>query len=74
MTTALVFPGQGSQAIGMGQALAANFAEAREVFEAVDDALSFKLTALMAEGPEADLTATQNAQPAIMACRSRHFG
>lgn len=67
MTTALVFPGQGSQAIGMGQTLAANFAEAREVFEAVDDALDFKLTKLMAEGPEADLTATQNAQPAIMA-------
>ena len=67
MTTALVFPGQGSQAIGMGQSLAANFVEAREVFEAVDDALDFKLTKLMAEGPETDLTATQNAQPAIMA-------
>jgi [acyl-carrier-protein] S-malonyltransferase len=67
MTTALVFPGQGSQAIGMGQTLAANFTEAREVFEQVDDALDFKLTKLMAEGPEADLTATQNAQPAIMA-------
>jgi [acyl-carrier-protein] S-malonyltransferase len=67
MTTALVFPGQGSQAIGMGQTLAAAFPEAREVFEAVDDALSFKLSALMKDGPEADLTATQNAQPAIMA-------
>ncbi|MDX2094398.1 MAG: ACP S-malonyltransferase [Alphaproteobacteria bacterium] len=67
MTTALVFPGQGSQAIGMGQALAASFAEAREVFEAVDDALSMKLSQLMKDGPEADLTATRNAQPAIMA-------
>lgn len=73
MTTALVFPGQGSQAIGMGQALAASFAEAREVFEAVDDALSFKLTKLMAEGPETDLTATQNAQPAIMAASLAAF-
>jgi [acyl-carrier-protein] S-malonyltransferase len=67
MTTALVFPGQGSHAIGMGQSLAAAFPEAREVFEQVDDALSFKLSALMKDGPEADLTATQNAQPAIMA-------
>jgi len=67
MTTALVFPGQGSQAIGMGQTLAAAFPEAREVFAAVDDALSFKLSTLMKDGPEADLTATQNAQPAIMA-------
>lgn len=67
MTTALVFPGQGSQTIGMGQALAASFPAAREVFEQVDDALSFKLSALMKDGPEADLTATQNAQPAIMA-------
>lgn len=73
MTTALVFPGQGSQAIGMGQALAANFAEAREVFEAVDDALNFKLTTLMTQGPEAELTATQNAQPAIMAASLAAF-
>ncbi len=73
MTTALVFPGQGSQAIGMGQALAENFAEARAVFEEVDDALSFKLSALMKEGPEADLTATQNAQPAIMAASLAAF-
>ncbi len=67
MTTALVFPGQGSQAIGMGQTLASAFPEAREVFEAVDDALSFNLSGLMKDGPDADLTATQNAQPAIMA-------
>lgn len=73
MTTALVFPGQGSQAIGMGQALAASFAEAREVFEAVDDALSMKLSQLMKDGPEADLTATQNAQPAIMAASLAAF-
>ncbi len=73
MTTALVFPGQGSQAIGMGQSLAANFAEAREVFQEVDDALSFKLSALMKDGPEAELTSTQNAQPAIMAASLAAF-
>jgi [acyl-carrier-protein] S-malonyltransferase len=67
MTTALVFPGQGSQAIGMAQSLAENFVEARDVLAEVDDALSFKLSALMKEGPDSDLTATQNAQPAIMA-------
>lgn len=73
MTTALVFPGQGSQAIGMAQALAAAFPEAREVLAQVDDALSFKLSALMKDGPEADLTATQNAQPAIMAASLAAF-
>ena len=73
MTTALVFPGQGSQAIGMAQALAASFTEAREVLHEVDDALSFKLSALMKDGPEADLTATQNAQPAIMAASLAAF-
>ena len=67
MTTALVFPGQGSQAIGMAQALAEAFPAARDVLNEVDDALSMKLSALMKDGPEADLTATQNAQPAIMA-------
>ena len=67
MTTAFVFPGQGSQAVGMGQALAAAFPIAREVLGEVDDALSFKLSALMEQGPEAELTQTQNAQPAIMA-------
>lgn len=65
--TALIFPGQGSQAIGMAQELAASFTEAREVLAQVDDALSFKLSALMKAGPEVELTATQNAQPAIMA-------
>lgn len=67
MTTALVFPGQGSQAIGMTQALVDAFPIARETLNEVDDALSFKLSALMKDGPEAELTATQNAQPAIMA-------
>lgn len=73
MTTALVFPGQGSQAIGMAQSLAEAFSEARDVLAEVDDALSFKLSALMKDGPEADLTATQNAQPAIMAASMAAF-
>jgi [acyl-carrier-protein] S-malonyltransferase len=67
MTRAFLFPGQGSQAVGMGKALADAFASAREAFQEVDDALSQKLSALMWEGPEADLTLTENAQPAIMA-------
>ncbi len=73
MTTALVFPGQGSQTIGMGQSLADNFAVAREVFEQVDEALGQKLSAIIKEGPEAELTATQNAQPAIMAVSMAAF-
>lgn len=67
MTRAFIFPGQGSQAVGMGKPLAEAFSAAREVFEEVDDALSQKLTKLMWEGPESDLTLTENAQPAIMA-------
>lgn len=67
MTTALVFPGQGSQAVGMGQALLASFSVAREVFQEVDDALGLKLSGIIKGGPEAELTATENAQPAIMA-------
>jgi [acyl-carrier-protein] S-malonyltransferase len=67
MTRAFIFPGQGSQAVGMGKALADAFAPARSVFEEVDDALSQSLSRLMWEGPEADLTLTENAQPAIMA-------
>lgn len=66
-TRAFVFPGQGSQAVGMGKELAAAFADAREVFQEVDDALNQKLSTLMFEGPEGDLTLTENAQPAIMA-------
>ena len=67
MNRAFVFPGQGSQAVGMGQTLAAAFAEARAVFEEVDDALGQKLTKLMFEGPADDLKLTENAQPALMA-------
>ncbi|MGE0660467.1 MAG: ACP S-malonyltransferase [Reyranellaceae bacterium] len=67
MKRAFVFPGQGSQAIGMGQELAAAFPVARQVFEEVDEALKQKLSRLMQEGPEADLTLTENAQPALMA-------
>lgn len=64
---AFVFPGQGSQKLGMGAELAAASAAAREVFEEVDDALGQKLFALMTQGPEDELTLTANAQPAIMA-------
>jgi [acyl-carrier-protein] S-malonyltransferase len=64
---AFIFPGQGSQSVGMGRALAQASAAAREVFEEVDDALGQKLSQLMAEGPEDQLTLTANAQPAIMA-------
>jgi [acyl-carrier-protein] S-malonyltransferase len=67
MSMALVFPGQGSQGVGMGKALAADFAAARAVFDKVDAALGQKLSALMFEGPESELTLTANAQPALMA-------
>ena len=67
MSLAFIFPGQGSQAIGMGAELAQAFPSAREVFQEVDDALSQKLFKLMSEGPESDLTLTENAQPALMA-------
>jgi [acyl-carrier-protein] S-malonyltransferase len=67
MTRAFIFPGQGSQSVGMGKPLADAFAAAREVFEEVDDAISIKLSRLMWEGPEEGLTLTENAQPAIMA-------
>jgi len=67
MKTALMFPGQGSQTVGMGKALAAEFPLAREVFDRVDAALSQNLSKLMFEGPEAELTLTANAQPALMA-------
>jgi len=67
MTTAFVFPGQGSQAVGMGKALAEALPVARAVFDEVDEALGEKLSALIFEGPEAALTRTRNAQPALMA-------
>jgi len=67
MTRAFIFPGQGSQAVGMGHELAKAFTSARLVFEEVDDALDQRLSRLMFEGPEADLTLTENAQPALMA-------
>ncbi len=67
MARAFVFPGQGSQAVGMGQALAEAFPAAREVFEEVDEALKQRLFQLMREGPESELTLTENAQPALMA-------
>src|SRR3984957_11756863 len=64
---AFIFPGQGSQAVGMGRDLAAAFAAAREVFEEVDETLRQKLSKLMFEGPGEDLILTENTQPALMA-------
>lgn len=65
--TAFIFPGQGSQKVGMGVELAEASAHAREVFQEVDEALKQNLSALMKDGPESELTMTANAQPAIMA-------
>ncbi len=67
MSLAFLFPGQGSQAIGMGEALAEAFTAAREVFQEIDGALDQHLFRLMCEGPEDQLTLTENAQPALMA-------
>jgi [acyl-carrier-protein] S-malonyltransferase len=67
MSVAFIFPGQGSQAVGMGAELAKAYGHARAVFAEVDDALGQKLSKLMWEGPEAMLTLTENAQPALMA-------
>jgi [acyl-carrier-protein] S-malonyltransferase len=67
MAVAFVFPGQGSQAVGMGKALAASFPPARQVFDEVDEALGSKLSAIVFEGPAETLTLTENAQPALMA-------
>jgi [acyl-carrier-protein] S-malonyltransferase len=67
MSLAFVFPGQGSQAVGMGQALAEAFPIARHTFQEVDDALNQKLSRLMFEGPDDELRLTANAQPALMA-------
>jgi len=67
MSVAFIFPGQGSQAPGMGRALAAAYAVAREVFEEADEALGFKLSRLCFEGPAEELQLTENTQPAILA-------
>ena len=67
MTRAFVFPGQGSQVVGMGRELSEAFPVARQVFQEVDEALKQKLSTLMFEGPEDELTLTENAQPALMA-------
>jgi [acyl-carrier-protein] S-malonyltransferase len=67
MTRAFVFPGQGSQAVGMGRDLATAFSVARLVFEEIDDALNHKLSKVMFEGPDTELMLTANAQPALMA-------
>lgn len=67
MTCAFIFPGQGSQSVGMGKVLADAFPSARAVFQEVDDALNQRLSRLMWDGPESDLQLTENAQPAIMA-------
>lgn len=66
MPKGLIFPGQGSQSVGMGKDLYDSFSEAKEVFQEVDDALNFKLSDIVFNGKEEDLTATQNAQPALM--------
>ena len=68
MALAFIFPGQGSQKVGMGKDLADNFASARAVFEEVDDALSDNLSNIMWDGPMDELTLTANTQPALMAC------
>lgn len=67
MTLALLFPGQGSQVVGMGRALAQAYPVAADTLAEADDILGFRLSALMADGPEDELTATKNAQPAILA-------
>ena len=64
----IVFPGQGSQKIGMGKDLSENFVEAKRVFEEVNDAINFDLTKIMWEGTDAEIALTSNAQPALMAC------
>src|SRR5258708_12136169 len=67
MIRAFVFPGQGSQSVGMGRELAAAFTGARLAFEEVDEALKQRLSRIIFEGPESDLTLTENAQPALLA-------
>lgn len=65
-TTAVVFPGQGSQVVGMGKDLYENFSSAREVINKVDEVLGYRLSKIMFEGPSEELTKTQNTQPALM--------
>jgi [acyl-carrier-protein] S-malonyltransferase len=67
MTRAFIFPGQGSQFVGMGKDLYDTFPEARDVFEEINESLSRKLSKMMFEGPESDLNLTENTQPALMA-------
>jgi [acyl-carrier-protein] S-malonyltransferase len=66
MNTAFIFPGQGSQYVGMGKSLAENFAQARAIFDAADDALGFSLSQLCFEGPAETLQLTENMQPAML--------
>lgn len=67
MSELIIFPGQGSQSVGMGKDLYDNFTAAKDVFHEVDDAINFNLSKVIFEGPEADLTMTENTQPALMA-------
>ena len=67
MTRIVVFPGQGSQTVGMGKDLSEAFSEAREIFQEVDEALKQNLSKIMFDGPADQLTLTENAQPALMA-------
>ena len=67
MKTALIFPGQGSQSVGMGKDLQQNFTQAKEVFAEINESLGLDLTKIMFEGPSEELTKTENAQPALMA-------
>ena len=64
----IVFPGQGSQKIGMGKKLSENFSEAKYVFDEVNEALKFDLTKVMWEGSDSEISLTSHAQPALMAC------
>ena len=73
LNRAYVFPGQGAQVVGMGQALAEAYPEARLVFEEVDEALSFSLSKIIWAGEIEELTLTENAQPALMALSLIHI-